>query len=44
VGGAYADAKVQVAETKEARKEKRLEKKEAKRKAKGAGAAEQGQE
>jgi uncharacterized membrane protein YbhN (UPF0104 family) len=44
VGGAYADAKVQVAETKAARKEKRLEKKEAKRKAREAGAAEQGQE
>jgi uncharacterized membrane protein YbhN (UPF0104 family) len=40
VGGAYADAKVQVAETKEARKEKRLEKKEAKRNAEEAAPGE----
>jgi uncharacterized membrane protein YbhN (UPF0104 family) len=38
VGGAYSDAKVQVAETKAARKEKRVEKKEAKRRAKEEGA------
>jgi uncharacterized membrane protein YbhN (UPF0104 family) len=38
VGGAYSDAKVQVAETKAARKEKRVEKKEAKRRAKQEGA------
>jgi uncharacterized membrane protein YbhN (UPF0104 family) len=37
VGGAYSDAKVQVAETKAARKEKRVEKKEAKRRAKEEG-------
>jgi uncharacterized membrane protein YbhN (UPF0104 family) len=44
VGGAYADAKVQVAEKKAARAQKKAEKKEAKRKAKEAGSAEQGQE
>jgi uncharacterized membrane protein YbhN (UPF0104 family) len=36
VGGAYTDAKVQVAETKAARKQKKLEKREAKRQAKEA--------
>ena len=44
VGGAYTDAKVQVAETKEARKKKKLEKKEAKRRGEEAGAAEQSEE
>ena len=44
VGGAYTDAKVQVAETKEARKKKKLEKKEAKRSGEEAGAAEQREE
>ena len=44
VGGAYTDAKVQVAETKETRKKKKLEKKEAKRRGEEAGAAEQSEE
>jgi beta-lactamase regulating signal transducer with metallopeptidase domain len=44
VGGAYTDAKVQVAETKEARKQKKLEKKEAKKRGEEAGAAEQSEE
>jgi len=46
VGGAYADAKVQVAEKKQERKEKRLQKKEAKEEKKDgeSGAADQGDE